>query len=112
MPSNEEMLERLKDNMAKELAKYTFSFNQPAQEQYERFKQEMEAMLKHLYGDDMRLSPEQQELFKAAVLENQLRQLQEESSSKPKDESWRDQFVLRCSIQMDSEGRLSIKFKE
>lgn len=94
--SQEEILKKLKTDLATMCGQLTYSFNEPAVETEARVRKECIATLKGYLGEEMRLNPEQMERFKEAALARQNDHIPDRPG------------VIKMTIEMDSEGRLSI----
>ena len=110
MPSNEEILKQLKADLMAECSKMTFKFDdKPKAQSQAELIVFTEEMLKHYLGEDMQLTPEQQERFKEECLSRPITidlivDGNEVKPAPPKE----DPNVLKCTVEMDENGRLRV----
>lgn len=94
--NQKEVLAKIHDDIVSMCGQLTYHFNEPADDKPEIVAEDLRATLRGYLGEEMRLNPEQMEIFKeAASVRHEM-----PTDSHP--------GVIRMTIEMDSEGRLSV----
>ena len=94
--NQEEILAKIHSDLVSMCGQLTYHFGEPADDKLERVAEGLRATLKGYLGEDMRLNPEQMERFKeAASVRHDM-----STDNRP--------GVIRMTIEMDSEGKLSV----